>query len=72
MKPEAEAPGRSGRLAFSINEVCASTNLGRDAVYRAIGSGQLVARKLGKRTVVTSRDLDRFLQSLPQAGQAAA
>jgi excisionase family DNA binding protein len=71
MKAETQLHGQSGRHAYSINEVCASTNLGRDAVYRAIGSGQLVARKLGKRTVVTSRDLERFLESLPQAGQAA-
>jgi excisionase family DNA binding protein len=71
MSPERRIPGRDGRLAYSINEVCAATNLGRDAVYRAIGSGQLVARKLGKRTVVTSRDLERFLHTLPQAGKAA-
>jgi excisionase family DNA binding protein len=64
-------PGRAGRLAYSINEVCASTNLGRDAVYRAIGSGQLVAKKVGKRTIITDRDLAHFLQNLPQAGRAA-
>src|SRR5258708_24848301 len=71
MKSGPQIPGREGRLAFSINEVCASTNLGRDAVYRAISTGQLVARKLGKRTVVTSRDLEHFLQSLPKAGATA-
>jgi excisionase family DNA binding protein len=71
MKSEPQIPGREGRFAYSINEVCAATSLGRDAVYRAISGGQLVARKLGKRTVVTSRDLERFLHSLPKAGQAA-
>jgi excisionase family DNA binding protein len=71
MKSEPQIPGHEGRFAYSINEVCAATNLGRDAVYRAISAGQLVARKLGKRTVVTSRDLERFLHSLPKAGQAA-
>lgn len=59
--------GQEGRFAFSINEVCAVTNLGRDAVYQAISGGQLVARKLGKRTVVTGRDLERFLHNLPRA-----
>jgi excisionase family DNA binding protein len=67
---ERNASGREGRLAFSINEVCAATNLGRDAIYRAISGGQLVARKLGKRTIVTSRELERFLHSLPQVGTA--
>jgi excisionase family DNA binding protein len=68
---EHRTPGREGRLAYSINEVCAATNLGRDAVYGAISRGELVARKLGKRTIVTSRDLERFLHDLPHAGAAA-
>jgi excisionase family DNA binding protein len=66
-----QSPGREGRFAYSINEVCAATNLGRDAIYRAISGGQLVARKLGKRTIVTSHELERFLHSLPQVGTAA-
>jgi excisionase family DNA binding protein len=68
---ERQTSGREGRFAYSINEVCAATNLGRDAIYRAISDGQLVARKLGKRTIVTSRELDRFLHGLPQVGSAA-
>jgi excisionase family DNA binding protein len=51
MKSEPQIPGREGRFAYSINEVCATTNLGRDAVYRAISAGQLVARKLGRRSL---------------------
>ena len=61
-------PRREGRFAYSINEVCATTNLGRDAVYRAISAGQLVARKLGRRTLVTDDDLRQFLAGLPRAG----
>ena len=68
MKSEPQIPGREGRFAYSINEVCAATNLGRDAVYRAISAGRLVARKLGKRTVVTDDDLRQFLAGLPRAG----
>jgi excisionase family DNA binding protein len=68
MKSEPQIPGREGRFAYSINEVCATTNLGRDAVYRAISAGQLVARKLGRRTLVTDDDLRHFLAGLPRAG----
>ena len=68
MKSEPQIPGREGRFAYSINEVCATTNLGRDAVYRAISAGQLVARKFGRRTLVTDDDLRRFLTGLPRAG----
>jgi excisionase family DNA binding protein len=64
---EHQIPGQEGRFAFSIPEVCAKTGLGRDAVYRAISGGQLVARKLGKRTIVNARDLERFLHNLPRA-----
>ena len=39
-----------------------------NAVYRAISAGQLVARKLGRRTLVTDDDLRQFLAELPRAG----
>jgi excisionase family DNA binding protein len=57
------------RAALSIAEVCAHTGLGRDIVYKAIRSGRLVARKLGRRTLITERDLRRFLDRLPKAGK---
>jgi excisionase family DNA binding protein len=62
----------AGRAAFSITEVCAQTGLGRDTVYNAIRSGQLTARKIGRRTIVIDKDLHRFLASLPRAGARQA
>jgi excisionase family DNA binding protein len=61
-----------GRAALSIAEVCAHTGLGRDTIYNAIRSGKLVARKLGRRTLVTEKDLHLFLASLPKAGASQA
>jgi excisionase family DNA binding protein len=55
-----------GRLAFSIMEVTASTGLGRDTVYKAIREGRLIARKFGRRTLITERDLRAFLDGLPK------
>jgi excisionase family DNA binding protein len=64
--------GLSGRAAFSVAEVCAQTGIGRDTVYSAIRSGQLVARKLGRRMLITEKDLHRFLANLPRAGAGQA
>ena len=56
-----------GRAAHSIAETCAITGIGRDTVYAAIRDGRLVARKLGRRTIVTDDDL-RLLAALPRIG----
>jgi excisionase family DNA binding protein len=58
----------TGRRAHSIAETCALTGLGRDTVYTAIRDGHLVARKLGRRTLITDDDLCQFLAGLPRAG----
>lgn len=52
------------QLSLSIEETCAATGLGRTKIYEAIGSGALVAKKLGKRTLILKTDLEIFLASL--------
>lgn len=52
------------QLSFSIEETCAATGLGRTKIYEAIGSGKLIAKKLGKRTLILKTDLENFLVSL--------
>jgi excisionase family DNA binding protein len=59
------------KVAFSISEVCAQTGIGRDGIYKAIQDGRLVARKLGRRTVILDSDLHEFLQALPRMCAAA-
>ena len=61
-----------GRAALSIAEASVHTGLGRDAIYDAIRSGRLVARKLGRRMLITEKDLHRFLANLPRAGAGQA
>ena len=61
---------QSDRAAYSIAEVMALTGLGRDKLYGLIRSGALVARKVGRRTLVTAPDLRSFLDSLPVVGAA--
>ena len=51
-------------LSLSIEEARAMTGLGRTKLYQLINSGDLKARKLGKRTIILKDDLDAFLASL--------
>jgi excisionase family DNA binding protein len=54
------------RFVYSIPEVCENTNTGRTTVYKAINDGHLVAHKRGSRTIIFSKDLERWLDSLPE------
>jgi hypothetical protein len=54
--------------AYRIADVCKVTGLGRTSVYAAIKSGDLVARKWNRCTIVLSDDLARFLTNLPKVG----
>jgi excisionase family DNA binding protein len=56
------------KAAYTINEVCAQTGFGRDAIYRAIREKKLVARKWGKRTAILDGDLRDYLTALPALG----
>lgn len=53
------------RIALSIAEAAFVTNLGRDHLYAAIREGRLEAKKIGRRTLITLDDLNRFLIELP-------
>ena len=50
--------------ALSIEETMAATGIGRTKLYELINSGQLIAKKIGKRTIILKSDLDAFLASL--------
>ena len=52
--------------ALRIPEVCMTSGLGRTTIYAAIKSGDLVARKYGRCTVVLADDLTEFLHNLPK------
>lgn len=54
------------KAAYTINELIEVGPLGRTSIYEAIRSGQLTARKFGKRTVVLAADFETFLNSLPR------
>jgi hypothetical protein len=50
---------------FTIKEAVAESKTSRTALYSAIGRGELVARKRGKRTLILADELHRWLEGLP-------
>jgi hypothetical protein len=53
------------RGAFSIREYEKWSGFGRSKIYEEIAAGRLVARKCGKRTIITYQDGKDYLESLP-------
>ena len=52
---------------FSISEVKARLRIGNTTVFQEISAGHLDARKIGRRTLVTSESLRKYIESLPRA-----
>ena len=52
--------------AYTINELIDAGPLKRNAIYREIREGRLVARKAGKSTIVLAEDWDTYLRALPR------
>ncbi len=60
-------------IAHSIASAILATDgaVGRTSFYDAIRRGDLVARKLGRRTVILDSDLRRWLDELPRLTSAS-
>jgi excisionase family DNA binding protein len=57
------------QLALTVAEACAAARVGKTALYEAIASGALVARKRGRRTLVLPADLNDWIERLPKFDQ---
>lgn len=53
--------------AQTVDEFCKSVGLSKSATYALARKGQLVIRKIGRRSVITNADMEAFLGSLPPA-----
>ena len=58
-------PDFGDKLALSIADAVRASGLGRSTLYLAISRRELLARKVGRRTVILRRDLEQFLAALP-------
>lgn len=50
---------------MTVAEACTAARIGRTALYEAIKSGDLVAAKFGRKTLIRTEDLRRWLDGLP-------
>lgn len=57
-------------IAITIPDAVRATGMSRSALYEAMKRGDLIARKAGRRTLISLADLEAYLASLPtyQAG----
>jgi excisionase family DNA binding protein len=60
-----DTPPLSQKILLDIREVTALTGICKDAVYAAIASGDLKARKRGKSTLIRQADLHDWVDALP-------
>jgi excisionase family DNA binding protein len=58
----------SERLSVSPEEASALTGIGLTSIREAISSGDLKAKKHGRRTIILPDDLRVWLKALPDAG----
>jgi excisionase family DNA binding protein len=52
-------------IAVSIAQAVGLTGVGRSTLYKAIQRGELRIRKAGRRTLLLTDDLRRWIQQLP-------
>lgn len=52
------------KQSLTLDEVTQAIGCGKTKLYQLINSGELKARKLGKRTFVLKSDLEDFLNNL--------
>jgi excisionase family DNA binding protein len=53
------------KKAVSVNEAASLAGVGRTTLFSEIRNGRLIARKVGRRTIITTEALDSWLLSLP-------
>jgi excisionase family DNA binding protein len=61
-----DAIASSPMKALSVRQVLDLTGISRPTFYNHVKAGRIVARKLGRRTIVMATDLERYLESLPR------
>lgn len=63
MAKVSRSPG--SKISFSVLEAMEATGLGRAAFYSEIRSGRMSAKKVGRRTIVTAKSIEAWLEQLP-------
>lgn len=53
------------KITYSIDEAAAQAGIGRVKLYAEIKAGRLKMKKCGSRSIILARDLEEWLNSLP-------
>ena len=62
-------PTTPDKLAYSIDDWCATADVGRTFIYQEIAAGRLIARKAGRRTLILDSDGRAWLAGLPAVSE---
>jgi excisionase family DNA binding protein len=52
------------KLAYSVDEACSATSLGRTAVFDLLRRGEIASVKVGRRRLIPVASLDAYLGRL--------
>ena len=53
------------RITVTIPDAVKATGMSRTSIYQALKRGELVAKKAGRRTLISVADLEAYVASLP-------
>jgi excisionase family DNA binding protein len=59
------------KLSYTVAETVTAVGLGRSRLYQEIREGRLRVVKAGRRTLILSQDLQKWLDALPAATQGS-
>lgn len=54
-------------LSLNVRQAVEASGLTRSHLYEAMKKGELTARKAGRRTIIMTEDLRRYIENLPSA-----
>lgn len=52
-------------LAYTLDEACEATGIGRSTFYEDRAAGLIEFRKRGRTTLILTEELQRYLEALP-------
>lgn len=53
------------KLMLSVDEFCDLISIGRTNFYQKVHKGEILAKKSGRRTLIPSTEVQRYINSLP-------